>query len=309
MRRALLLAVACSFAACTSSDSQSVRNVQELLPVVLWDASHNNYGVGDSFKLFVQWLEAQGYAVRLSDGSFTPAALDGVDILALDNPLADVNIDHWGLPTPSAYSDEEVSAIVDWVRSGGSLLMVVEHMPFTGAFGKLLRAFGIEASNGFAIRSTGLSLLGTDEQELIGMFVYKRTEGELPDHPVLTGSTAKERIDTLAADWGSAFRMPEGASILLRLPDDALSVEPEVAWEFDAGTPTREVGGWSQAGIMEFGAGRIAVLGDNFMVTHPGALTDPMDDIGAQHPQFTLNLFRWLADARHARPNPVPSTS
>ena len=89
--------------------------------------------------------------------------------------------------------------------------------------------------------------------------------------------------------------MPDGATILLKLPDEAISVEPEIAWEFDQSTPTRDVAGWSQAGLMEFGAGRIAVIGDNFPVTHPGALPDRIDQIGIHHPQFTLNLFRWLA--------------
>ena len=101
---------------------------------------------------------------------------------------------------PSAYANDEVSVIIDWVQAGGALLMVVEHMPFPGAFGLLLDAFAIEVSNGFAIKSSGVPLLGTDDQEPAGLFVYKRSAGDLSDHPVLTGRTVDEKIDTLVAD-------------------------------------------------------------------------------------------------------------
>jgi len=295
VRRALILALSCSIVACGRTEPESSQLESGEYPVVLWDGSHNNYGVDTTFNSYLDWLGGQGYAVSLSEDLFNHDVLAGVDVLVLDNPLAEANIEYWGLPTPSAYADDEVSAVIDWVRAGGAVLMVVEHMPFPGAFGLLLDAFEVEASNGFAIKSSGVSLLGTDDQGPVGLFVYKRSSGDFPDHPVVAGRTVDERIDTLAADWGSAFRMPDGATILLTLPDDALSVEPEVAWEFDSTTTMKDVGGWSQAGLMQFGEGRVAVIGDNFLLTDPGSLIEPADQIGIQHPQFTINLFRWLA--------------
>ena len=97
------------------------------------------------------------------------------------------------------------------------------------------------------------------------------------------------------------MRSPERCARVLETGFDPASrlsnlvtFEPEVAWEFDPSAHMKDVGGWSQAGLMEFGAGRVAVIGDNFPVVDPGSLTDPADRIGIQHPQFAITLFRWL---------------
>ncbi len=97
------------------------------------------------------------------------------------------------------------------------------------------------------------------------------------------------------------MRSPERCARVLETGFDPASrlsnlvaFEPEVSWEFDPSAHMKDVAGWSQAGLMEIGAGRLAVIGDNFLVTGPSSLTDSTDQIGIQHPQFTINLFRWL---------------
>ncbi|CAN5713200.1 hypothetical protein BH23GEM1_BH23GEM1_06580 [soil metagenome] len=64
---------------------------------------------------------------------------------------AQQNVDNWKLPTPSAYTAEEIEAVRQWVSDGGSLLLVADHMPFPGATAALACALGFTFANNFAI--------------------------------------------------------------------------------------------------------------------------------------------------------------
>lgn len=68
----------------------------------------------------------------------------------ISNPLHERNIRDWSLPTPSAFTKEEIAALKNWVERGGSLLLIADHMPFPGAAGDLAKAFEVEFSNGYA---------------------------------------------------------------------------------------------------------------------------------------------------------------
>ena len=78
-------------------------------------------------------------------------SLAEAQVLVIANSLAEANVKKWKLPTPSAFGDDEVAAIVEWVEGGGSLLLIADHMPFPGATADLAEAFGIFFSNGFAL--------------------------------------------------------------------------------------------------------------------------------------------------------------
>ena len=250
-------------------------------PVIVLAEGHNNFGKRDSFFAEMEaFLAREGFEFRQHMGAITREALEGVSILHTDNALAPENQDNWTLPTPSAFTTEEISVIHDWVRDGGSLLMVIEHMPFGGSYEDLARAFNIETSNGFAVDKRLLNDYSEENISHAGYFVFSRDAGSLGDHPILAGRHPRERIESVAADVGSAFRLPAGTVSLLTFASDAISLEPSVSWEFDSTTPCRPVSGWSQGGVMKVGKGRVAVLGDNF----------PYD-----HPQFTVNLYRWLS--------------
>lgn len=54
---------------------------------------------------------------------------------------------------------------------------------------------------------------------------------------------------------------------------------------------------------MELGKGRVAILGDNFLISAPAYLEPPYvhdenneAERGAYNQQFTLNLYRWLSN-------------
>ena len=267
-------------------------------PVIVFAEGHNNFGDDrDSFSVEMeQFLASEGFDLKQHMGAITREALKGVSILHTDNALAPENQDNWTLPTPSAFTPEEISIIYDWVHDGGSLLMVIEHMPFGGSYEDLAKAFNVETSNGFAVDER---LLNGYSEEIIsnaGWFVFRQDNGSLGDHAILTGRQPHETIVFLAADVGSAFRLPDHAVSLMTFGSDAISLEPSVSWKFDSTTPRRSVSGWSQGGVMKVGKGRLAVLGDNFLIIPPSQLESEKEVVsGGYHPQFTVNVYRWLS--------------
>lgn len=267
-------------------------------PVIVFAEGHNNFG--DNRESFAgemeQFLAREGFELRQYMGAITREALKGASILHTDNALAPENQDNWTLPTPSAFTSEEISIIYNWVHDGGALLMVIEHMPFGGSYEDLAKAFDVETSNGFAVDERLLNNYSEENILNAGWLVFGQENGSLGDHPILTGRQPHERIAFLAADVGSAFRLPDRAVSLMTFGSNAISVEPTVSWKFDSATPRRSVSGWSQGGVMKVGKGRLAVLGDNFLIIPPSQLESEKEVVfGRYHPQFTVNVYRWLS--------------
>ena len=267
-------------------------------PIIVFAEGHNNFGDDrdSSNAEMEQFLAREGFELRQYIGEITREALEGVNILHTDNALAPENQDNWTLPTPSAFTPEEISIIYDWVHDGGSLLMVIEHMPFGGSYEDLAKAFNVETSNGFVVDERLLDGYSEEIISTAGWFVFRQDNGALGDHPILTGRQPHERIEFVAADDGSAFRLPERAVSLMTFGSNAISLEPSVSWRFDSATPRRSVSGWSQGGVMKVGKGRVAVLGDNFLIIPPSQLESEKEVVfGRYHPQFTVNVYRWLS--------------
>src|SRR5215204_3935298 len=103
-------------------------------PVVLLDEAHFNFHTADGrYQPFAALLRRDGYDVRASKLAFSNASLKDANILVIANALAERNKTEWTLPTPSAFTDDEVRAVSGWVNAGGSLFLIVDHMPFPGA--------------------------------------------------------------------------------------------------------------------------------------------------------------------------------
>lgn len=265
-------------------------------PVVLWDVGHHNFARDADPKIFEAlraWISRDGYVVRPYDGRFDEAILCEADIVVIRKPLAAVK---WDLPTSSAFSDSEIEALLTWVAAGGALLLITEHMPFGGAVEELASAFDIRVINAFAVDAVPIGHLPWQSVDSASDFVFRRTDGSLPSHPVTNGRGDTERIDSMVTDGGTAFRFPPDAQSLLTLPPSAIALLPQVTWEFPENTPRQPISGWSQGGVMLFRLGRLAIFGDAFSVWPP-ELIEPStpDERGKQHPQFTLNLFHWLS--------------
>lgn len=121
-------------------------------PLVLVDEGHNNtHLLNGPYRPFADVLRADRYRVEPLREPFTREALGRGQILVIINALASKNVDNWTLPTPSAFRATEIEAVLEWVSSGGALLLVADHMPFPGAAEDLAHRLGVAFSNGFAI--------------------------------------------------------------------------------------------------------------------------------------------------------------
>ena len=123
-------------------------------PTVLIDQAHFNYHTADGrYSAFAELLRRDGYLVQGSDQPFSAETLAEGRVLVIANALAEQNAQSWDLPNPSAFSAAEITAVSQWIRDGGSLLLIADHMPMPGAAADLAAAFGILFNNGYAVRS------------------------------------------------------------------------------------------------------------------------------------------------------------
>lgn len=260
-------------------------------PVVLVDEGHTNFHTTDGrYYAFARLLRRDGYVVRGLPGPFTREALADARVLVIANPLNARNENDWILPTPSAFTAEEIAAVEAWVRDGGSLLLIADHMPFPGAADGLGSAFGVAMGNGFAYDST--------EQQ--SRFRFSRGNGLLADHAVTRGRDASERVDSVDSFTGQAFRlMRTDAQPLLTLAPGTVLLMPEVAWQFSPLTPRMRADGLLHGAVLRHGRGRVAVFGEAAMFSaqlagperRPMGMSDPS---APQNPQFLLNVMHWL---------------
>ncbi len=260
-------------------------------PVVAIDEAHGNFHTATGrYLAFANLVRRDGFVVRASTEKFSAAALRDLRVLVIANALHPRNATgNWTLPTPPAFTPAEVEAVAAWVREGGALLLIADHMPFPGAAAELAAAFGFTFSNGYTQDATGRSQLA-----------FRRADASLADHAVVRGRSAAEVIDTVRNFTGSAFRCPPEATSLLTLPKGSVSLECKVAARFEADTPRVDVSGWSQGAVVKAGRGRVAVFGEAAMFSAQLAGPDkrPMgmnDPAARQNPQFLLSAVRWLA--------------
>lgn len=260
-------------------------------PIVMIDAAHHNFHTADGrYFTFAQLLRRDGYQVISSGCSFSADSLRRGSLLVISNALNERNTTEWSLPTPSAFTPEEIAAVSAWVTEGGSLLLIADHMPFPGCADQLAASFGIAMNNGFAIGPD--TLAG-------GTYVFRRGDNTLRDHPITQGRNESERIDSVRSFTGQAFQA-DSAYGLMVFGDSCSSLMPEVAWQFNDSTARIDVSGWYQGVVKAHGKGRIAVFGEAAMFSAQlaGPNRQPM---GMNHPQapqnvqFLLNVMHWLS--------------
>lgn len=259
-------------------------------PLVLIDEAHFNFHTATGrYTAFASLLRRDGYVVRGSAEKFSAQTLRGARVLVIANALNERNQQDWSLPTPPAFTAEEVSAVKEWVGQGGALLLIADHMPFPGAAENLAAAFGIRFSNGFARRIPQGN----------GPDAFSRSNRSLAEHQITNGRTTDERIDTVVSFTGSAFTVPNGAEPLMLLDETWESLEPDTAWQFDDKTRKVSLRGWLQGAVLRVGKGRVAVFGEAAMFSAQltGPQRRPMGmnaPVAKQNPQFLLNVMHWL---------------
>lgn len=262
-------------------------------PKVLVDAAHGNFHTIDGrFSAFAELLEMDGYQVQSADTEVTEELLGQASVFVISNALFGGDDAEWTLPTAPAFTSEEINVIVNWVREGGSLLLIADHMPFPGGTAELADSFGIIFFNGFAMKSW-------DEG---GTLSFTRSAGSLADHRITQGRSEDEQVESIRSFTGQAFRFVAPVQPLMLMPDDWQVLLPFEAWAHSESTPMVSARGLVQGAVLRFGSGRVAVFGEAAMFTAQSFIRDGVvGRMGLNHPlasenaQFVLNLMHWLS--------------
>ncbi|MCB9302194.1 MAG: DUF4350 domain-containing protein [Lewinellaceae bacterium] len=260
-------------------------------PAVMIDASHHNFHTLDGrYRAFGNVLEADGYRLFSLDTVFSAESLKEVGILVISNPLHPSNEDAWALPTPSAFTVEEIAAVRQWVAEGGSLFLIADHMPFAGAAHDLARAFGFEYLNCFALDGRHRSVE-----------YFTRQAGTLRSNEITDGNASGEDVDSIVTFTGSAFLIPPTATPVIALDEHYTLLLPQEAWEFNDDTPFVSAAGYYQLACRTFGKGKVFVSGEAAMfsaqLAGPNRLPMGMNNPAAgQNVQLLLNMLHWLTN-------------
>lgn len=260
-------------------------------PVVWLDEGHNNFHtLSGRYYAFGKLLEADGYQVRAFRDTFSRATLAQCRILVISNALHPVNANgNWQLPTPSAFTNDEIAIIQEWVGRGGSLFLIADHMPFGGAAADLAAALGFGFSNGFAM-----------DNRRRNAEVFYRSNNTLQSCPITDGATPAERVDTIVTFTGQAFTIPPQAQSVLALNDSYTVLLPNVAWQFNDDTPWQAASGLHQLAYRTIKKGKVFVSGEAAMFSSqlagPQRIPTGMGSPEArQNAQLLLNILYWLA--------------
>lgn len=256
-------------------------------PRVLFDEAHHNFHTTDGrYKPFVDLLSNDGYRVVRSRQPFSKTTLNSAKVLVIANALGAEEDDDEGADK-SAFTDEEIQAVQDWVKGGGALLLIADHAPFGGAAGALASSFGVEMSKGYTFDPQN-SVAGSPSH-----LIFSRENKLLANHPITEGRGEKERLNLLRSFTGQSLKGPEGSAAILLLSATA------------ADRPTYDskesvsAAGRAQAIALKFGKGRVLVQGEAAMlsaqISGPDKRTMGMNVPGNDDRQYVLNVMHWLS--------------
>ena len=157
-------------------------------PRVGIDEAHLNFHTATgNYRPFATLLRADGYRVISNTARFTRESLAAFDVLVVANARGGTGLEAMFAP---AFTEEECDAVREWVRGGGSLLLIADHAPFGTAAEPLSLRFGVGMSKGWTFDTTP----GTAAEDNRSFLRYDRENGLLGTHPILQERDAGERV-------------------------------------------------------------------------------------------------------------------
>lgn len=258
-------------------------------PIVYIDEGHFNFHTkNETYQAFTQLLERDGYNVQSYNGRFEIQKLQNSKILVIANALnkKNKNPESWSLPIPSAFTDREIDILENWVKDGGSLFLIADHMPWPGASETLANKFGFKFYNGFNI-------------SVASPAYFQRVTKTLLDNPITNGRNENEKVKKIPVSEGQAFKIPDDATPILVFDRRSLILMCETAWQFNSDTKIINIEGWSQGAYKKHGKGRIVVFGEAslFSAQLQGPEKRKMgmnrEDAKDNH-KLLLNIIHWL---------------
>lgn len=291
-------------------------------PRVLFDEAHwNVHTTSGRYKPFADLLRNDGYVVVANQEPFTRESLAGYRVLVISNALGvrgvaqqvanffrlEGKVDFGA----SAFGEDECLAARDWVRDGGALLLIADHAPAGQAAANLAAQFGVEMTTWYAEDPKQHD----PETGNWGFLIFSRENGLLADHPITRGRNPSaplrsaglgagragdaERVNRVITFTGQTLKGPPGSVPFLQLSAEAI----EYPRRRSADNEFRRVPNAAQGLALEFGKGRVVVLGEAAMLTSQVArasgreLRFGMSRPGYNNRQLALNVLHWLSRA------------
>lgn len=260
-------------------------------PKVLFDEAHNNFHTATGrYKPFADLITNDGYQITSNQQIFTREVLQGCRILVISNALGTARMNDPNAGNP-AFTDAESDTVREWVRGGGSLLLIADHAPMGAANQVLAKRFDVDMSKRFTVDPEN----SDKESQNPSFIIYTRESGRLVDHPITRGRNASERVNKVIAFTGQSLKGPSASIAFMKLADTAMDAMP--------GQNNKPVSaaGRAQGIAMKFGKGRVIVLGEAGMLsaqvvgTGPQQMKFGMNRPGIDNRQLALNIMHWLS--------------
>jgi hypothetical protein len=229
---------------------------------------------------------SDGYRVIVNRNPFNEKSLGTFKIVIIANALGADEMDDEGADRP-AFTEEECKAVHDWVRGGGSLLLIADHAPFGGAAEILAKRFGVDMSKGYTFDSEH------SDKDSPSLLLFSRENKLLVDHPITQGRQPHERINYVLSFTGQSLKGPEGSRAFLQLADTAKD-KPD--WNSSSEV---SAAGRAQGIAFKAGKGRVVMMGEAAMLTAqiagPNKRRMGMNVPGTDNKQLALNIVHWLS--------------
>lgn len=266
-------------------------------PKVLFDEAHNNvHKSTDRYEPLAKLLANDGYQITAGKEKFLGEILKEYRALIIVGALSED--EHTDRP---AFSPEECNAVENWVRDGGSLLLIVDHYPFGSTAQSLADRFGVQMSKGY----TEDSALYDKESGDVSQIIFSRTDGSLAEHPISEGRDSTERVNRVMTFTGTSLLAGSGAAFL-KLSERAIDFAPSAKIEKSGGDTKTIVtygnpasaSGRAQGVALQFRKGRVVILAEAAMLS--AQITKDGKPVGMNYPgndnkQLALNIMHWLS--------------
>jgi len=262
-------------------------------PSVLFDKGHHNFIIEMGLeKPLMDVATADGYQVKVDSMKFTKAYLAPYKMLVIFPAMPFKFGSKKQVTDEITFTDEELTALHEWVSAGGSLLMFNEHAPIDKSVTPLFNKFGIQLSIGIVSDSIHYDACIKMKSKQ-GFLKFTRSNGLLnTDHPITQGEKAGEQINTIVTFGGGGLTGEKYTNIFKLSPSAIIvkhnGIEP-------SGTAN------SQALAGKFGKGKVVALGDcngftaMYMMSGGNKISAGMQLPEYDWKQFALNTFHWLS--------------